>query len=100
MSDFSIETLKRRLSWLEQLCRPGSKVTLDGIAQPYPGPPPELLQERDQLRRDVRIAELDYMIEGAMRYAPGAEHVRHGGTGPAATQIRQWTRERDKLTQS
>jgi len=100
VSDFSIETLRRRLSWLEQLCRPGPQVVLDGIAQPYPGPAPELLQERDQLRRGVRIAELDYMIEGAMRYAPGAEHVHHGGTGPAATQIRQWTRERDKLAQS
>ena len=97
MADSSIETLRRRLSWLEQLCQPGPKVVLDGIAQPYPGPPDKLVQERDQLRRDVRIAELDYMIQGAMRYAPGAEHAQHGGNSPAATQIRQWVREQDKL---
>jgi hypothetical protein len=91
-----IDTLKWRLSWLEQLCQPGPKVILDGIAQPYPGPTAELLQERDQLRRKVRIAELDYMIECTERYAPGAGFGA-GGHGPGAAQLRAWHLERDRL---
>jgi hypothetical protein len=65
----SIETLKQRLSWLEQLCQPGSKITLDGIAQPYPGPTPELLQARDQLRREVQIANLLEALEAIQTLA-------------------------------
>jgi len=94
-----IDTLKRRLSWLEQLCQPGPKVILDSIAQHYPGPTTELLQERDQLRSKVRIAELDYMIDCTGRYGPGAEFGA-GGHGPGAAQLRSWYSERDRLMKS
>lgn len=93
MGSSPIDTLRRRLRWLEWACTPGPKVALSGRAQAYQGPTPAARAELASLRLQVRVAELDLMIMGTEQVCGPLGQA----TGPAAEQLRRWYAERDGL---
>ena len=93
MADPRLATLTQRLQWLELFAQPGPKIRKDGKPQDYPGPTPELLAERDAVRREIRALQLDAMI-ATLEAMWGPLGV---ATGPVAEQLRALHRERDAL---